>query len=143
MMTDYHAHGTCSCGAINIRLSLPDPIGNYQPRQCDCDFCMQRGVNYLSDPKGQLFIDNTKPLTIDQHGSQQAQFLSCSHCDQLVAVIIDCEEGIKGAFNASLLNKTYTLQQAVTVSPKKLSATEKKARWLKLWLTVTLATPLL
>lgn len=140
-MADYQVTGTCRCGGVGVHLSLPSPIEQFQPRQCDCDFCMQRGVNYLSHPEGHLFIDNTQPLHIDQQGSKQAKFLSCTQCHDLIAVIIEDEQEIKGAFNVSLLNKTHHLASAITVSPKKLSATEKKARWRDIWFTVTLKTP--
>jgi len=129
--------GQCGCGAVKIKLTLPNTLGDYAARACDCDYCIERNVAYVSDPTGSLEITSDENLKVDQHGSEQAKFLSCKHCNEMIAVTYEFDDLVKGAANANLLSEVDTMKQAEVVSPKLLSATEKVTRWRKLWLDVT------
>jgi len=128
--------GICSCGEVELILSLPKPLKHYQPRACDCDFCTERGISYISDPDGQLTIVSDHSLKVLKQGSEQAQFLRCPNCPDVVAVTYDDAQTVKGAINASLLSDKDTLQDATSASPKQISGQEKLMRWRQLWLNV-------
>ena len=129
--------GLCKCGSVTFTLILPNDIGSYTPRACDCDYCTNRNASYLSDPQAELYIQSNKPLKKEAQGSEQANFLSCSNCNTLVGVVCSFDTGLKGAVNATLLTKEYQLQSPVTVSPKLLSPDEKLERWEGIWLKVS------
>ena len=128
----------CHCGNAQLELSLPADLSSYTPRACDCDFCVKRTISYLSDPKGNLTIKSDVKLLAHHHGSNQASFLSCDQCDDVVAVVCKINNQLRGAVNATLLNGLAVMKPSQIVSPKSLSADQKIERWHKLWLTVVI-----
>jgi hypothetical protein len=129
-------NGQCSCGAIQFHLELPASLNQYHPRACDCDFCVANNIQYLSDPKGTLFLSPSALQNFQRQGSGQAAFITCQNCKNIVAAISHFDDKIKGAVNAQLLAQKAELAEPQTVSPKYLSAEEKRERWLTLWLNV-------
>jgi hypothetical protein len=129
----YEYSGSCACGRVSISISLPDRLDTYAPRACDCDFCVDRSISYLSDPGGSLEIRSDLPLKPLTQGSEQAKFLSCTACGSVFAVIGTFNSGLKGAVNAGFLNDRNQLQKSVSVSPRLLSPAQKIERWEKLW----------
>jgi hypothetical protein len=132
-MMQYEYSGNCRCGRLSINISLPQTLNNYTPRACDCGFCRERGIRYLSDSGGMLEIVHGQPVESLQQGSLQARFLCCSECGTVVAAVCDFESGLKGAVNAGLLDQADQLRPSVPVSPKRLGPDEKIARWETLW----------
>ena len=130
--------GSCGCQSVNLKLALPMAIAQYSPRKCDCDFCMERDIRYLSDPQGKLNITSNTKLLMQKQGSEQASFVTCSQCKDVVAAVIDGETGLIGAANGTLMDDARELKTATTVSPKKLAAEDKVARWLTVWQPVTI-----
>jgi len=132
-------NGACQCGGVEFSVRLPRPLGEYSPRACDCDFCTTRGLAYLSDPAGSAEIISKVDLWKTTQGSEQAQFLSCVNCNDIVAVVYLFPVGLKGAVNASLISSEEAPQSAIAVSPKLLKPAEKLERWDTAWLLVTVA----
>lgn len=134
--------GTCHCNQIELSLSLPDPLSSYSPRACDCDFCSQNDVLFLSDPAGSLDIISTISLAHVQQDSGQAEFISCVNCEQVVAVITYTNDNLRGAINADCLHDAHLLASPMPVSSAQSSgAADKKARWRKAWMPVSLSEP--
>lgn len=131
--------GHCNCRAISIKMRLSRPLADYQPRQCDCDFCTQRGILYLSDVDGFIAITVKTPVVVLTQGSQQAEFLQCTHCQTVVAVKYQTEKICLGAVNVALFSERSLMQQPLPVSPKQLPASEKLQRWLQLWTPLQLS----
>jgi len=125
--------GTCRCGAVSWNIQLPQPPASYAPRRCDCDFCTARHLLYLSDPNGQLHISANSALARIRQGSEQAEFLACSHCQTVVAVCYQEAKISVGAINASLLQPQSQFAAPVTVQPRLLAADTKTERWKQLW----------
>lgn len=132
-------NGSCQCGQTTFVLSLPHPLKCYAPRACDCDFCVPRNINWLSDPNGALTISPQANLEFAQHGSNQAQFWACSNCKTVVAVTHHSDDNrLIGAVNASRLQEGQQCKSPQKVSPKKLSGDRKAERWSKIWMPVVL-----
>lgn len=125
--------GSCQCNRIEVKIELTQEIDNYAPRACDCDFCMAHNAQYISDPKGQITISPKDHLVVKKHGSEQAEFHLCSQCNTLVAVTCNFDSGLKGALNSVNLAQYTKAQTSTSVSPKLLSADEKKSRWEHIW----------
>ena len=130
--------GQCDCGDINCRLTLPNTLSTFHPRQCDCDYCKARNLSYLSDPEGKVVIIHKGEISVEHQGSGQANFLHCLSCKTLIAVTVETENGIKGAINSGVLALANQLLTPLPVSPKLLSKDEKRERWQSLWLEVQL-----
>ena len=149
--TTYRYQGHCECGTVRFQLSLPEPLPQYDPRACDCDFCQQRRAQYLSDINGQLEINSAPAMKVLTQGSGQANFLCCSHCDELIAVScsfnIDDQYLSKGTLNLSeqqqrRLQPSSSCRTAKPVSPKTLSAEEKLLRWQSVWMPISISNSL-
>ena len=128
--------GKCKCNKVVFSLELPTKLEEYSPRACDCDFCTQHNLSYLSHPKGNLSIDYQGEFTIIRQGSEQAKFLSCSSCGVIVGAVYQFKKELKGAVNANLLNDCKKLLPSSVISPKHLETAEKLVRWESLWLKV-------
>jgi len=129
-------HGQCQCGQIRFQIELPKRLNHYQPRACDCDFCVTRNVQYLSDSKGKIFLSKQDMAFAQQQGDYQAQFVTCENCGSIVAATYHQKNEVKGAVNAQLLADRSLLAEPLKVSPKLLSAEEKVNRWRELWMIV-------
>ncbi|CAA0107413.1 GFA family protein [Zhongshania aliphaticivorans] len=134
----YKSLGSCPCENVNFSVTLPQALEHYRPRKCDCDFCRHHNASYLSDPNGRLDITSSVTLRASKQGSEQASFLSCPHCQALIAVVYAFPTGLKGAINTALLANPKLLQVAVDVSPKNLSRNDKRIRWNETWFTVSI-----
>lgn len=129
----YQYSGQCSCSSVNVTLELPRELNVYAPRACDCEFCTSRQIEYLSHPDGLLNIKSINALDYQKQGSEQAVFITCQTCKDVIAAAIDLENKVIGALNATLLTDYHQLQNAEVVSPKLLTANEKIDRWKTVW----------
>lgn len=125
--------GGCTCGSVWLHLSLPEVLPTYAARACNCDYCSSRGIAWVSDPAGNLVINSEVALSVSKQGSNQASFLACSQCDDVVAVTVESKVGRIGAMNATLLMEYDLMSAAQATSPQSLSAEEKVVRWERLW----------
>lgn len=126
--------GGCHCGNIEVDVSLSRPPEAYNPRACDCNFCMKYGAAYLSDREGGLRIHVKDPRRLSRYrqGSGQAEFLVCSQCGVLVAGSYQDAGRTIGAVNSQVIKGTRFGEKAI-VSPKKLGPDDKTKRWKDVW----------
>ncbi len=135
-----HYMGSCKCRAVSLAVFLPVSIENYEPRKCDCDFCVTHNLSYISDPKGKLTVQFDGKLANQKQGSEQATFLTCNNCETIVAAVCEFEGKLRGAINSNLLDNNNKLMKPISVSPKKLSPSEKVKRWEEVWFHVSVNT---
>ncbi len=128
--------GACHCGNLRLELTLTRAAGEYNPRACDCDFCTRHAAAWLSDPQGALRIriqDSAKTARYRQ-GNELAEFLLCTHCGSLAAVLYKNDAGaLFAAVNARTLDGGQDFGAAQPVSPKQLSGDAKIKRWQEVW----------
>lgn len=126
--------GGCHCGNIEVDVSLPRPSEAYNPRACDCDFCMKHAAAYLSDREGGLRIRVKDPRLLSRYrqGSGQAEFLVCANCGVLVGVSYQESGRTIGAVNSQVLG-AVRFGEKTPVSPKKLGPDDKTKRWKDVW----------
>ena len=131
----YKLTGACHCGNIHLQLELSQPLADYSPRACDCDFCRKHGAAYLSDPHGslQITVSDADGLGKYRHGSQLADFVFCTRCGVLVGVLYQDGSRLYGTMNCAALHQAEALGTPVSVSPRLLVSGEKTARWSALW----------
>ena len=141
-MTGYRLSRGCACGNVQVLADLSMAVEGYQPRRCDCDFCMQHGAAYLSDPAGTLHITVQNPGRISRYrqGNQLADFLICSSCQELICVVYTEASGKQLAtLNVQPCLSQHAFAEPQMVSPKQLNAAEKTARWSTLWFPLQLS----
>lgn len=127
--------GSCYCENIILDANLSAPPKTYQPRACDCQFCIKHGAEYISDSRGTLEIhvknvDWLKKFRQSDKGT--ADFLHCTNCGVLVGVIYQEGEKLYGAMNRLVIDNA-SFGEKQNVSPKRLSTQEKVSRWKEVW----------
>lgn len=127
--------GGCHCGNLRLAISLSRTPQTYQPRACDCEFCTRHAAAYISDAQGSLAIHvkDASRLARYRQGSGQAEFLLCSDCGVLAAVIHESEGRRYGAVNARAFGGGESFGTPQPASPKTLSSAQKIARWQEVW----------
>lgn len=127
--------GGCHCGNLRLEMGLRRAPDSYAPRVCDCDFCVKHAAAYISDPEGSLSlkVEDASRLTRYRQGSGQAEFLLCTGCGVLAAVVYEEAGRRYGAANARAFQGGEPFGAAQAVSPKQLGAAEKSARWQSVW----------
>lgn len=135
-MARHTLQGSCHCGRLALRYETAQAPAATSPRACDCSFCRKHGAAYLSDPNGALSIFEGESGSRCEYrqGSENARFQVCTHCGVLVAVLFEHEGRLYGAINARCLNGDARFANDVDVSPQRLSAEAKIARWLQAWI---------
>ena len=133
--TLYKEHAQCHCGNISADAWFQQPVSNYIPRACDCDFCVKHGAAYISDPQGRLAvrIANQADTSVYKQGSGLVDLLICSVCGVLVAVTYECKGRLIGGLNSRTLQNRDHLQPPCAASPKLLPDDEKISRWETIW----------
>ena len=130
----YHHKGHCRCAKVSLEFHSSKDLPDQSPRQCDCDYCASHGKPILlSDPDGQLVVTSSQAVTKETQGSGQAQMLFCPSCGNMLGASLKNDSQIIGVVNGALLDEVNRLPSAQIVSPKKLSADEKRSRWLSIW----------
>ncbi|WP_262690874.1 GFA family protein [Kordiimonas aestuarii] len=128
--------GGCYCGNISVRLDTEKAPDLLTPRACDCDFCTGHGASWVSDPDAHLEIEiqNEAAINLFEQGSKSARFWLCQRCGVLTCVTCDVDGERRAAVNVRALSDRSSFPPPTSVSPKALSADEKKARWSDVWI---------
>jgi hypothetical protein len=111
-----------------------DPA-SYQPRACDCSFCRKHGAAYVTDANGKVTISVKEKSELRKHrnGSELADFLICKRCGVLIGGVFEDGGRRCATININAIDGNEDFGQPVPVSPKTLSAEQKKSRWQELW----------
>ncbi len=133
-MTEEHVYtGRCHCGDATLAFKTSVAARDLRPRACDCSFCNKHGAAYVSDPRGSLAIGSEGEIVEYRQGSGSARFLLCARCGVLLAALYDDGERTYGAVNAGCV-EGVAFGEKQTVSPRELSAQEKRDRWKQVWI---------
>ena len=127
--------GGCHCGHVRVEFGTDIAPADFNPRACDCAFCMKHGASYISDPRGSLSIQVQGLDTINEYrqGTGSARFLVCRGCGVLVAVMFDGAAGSFGAVNSRCIEGDAVFGAPQAVSPQRLDGEEKRRSWEQLW----------
>ncbi len=72
-------YATCHCGAVRLRLTLPNGIEN--PRRCDCSMCRRRGAVVASVVLANLeVVEGEDMLGVYQFNTKTAKHYFCTRC---------------------------------------------------------------
>jgi hypothetical protein len=89
----------------------------------------------VSDPHGSLAIHIKDPALSSRYhqGHGVTDFLICSNCGVLVAVLHRSDECLYAAINANAIGGSTGFGAEQPVSPKALNDIQKIERWRDLW----------
>ena len=120
-------YGRCHCGSLTLRYTTALEPSQVSPRACDCSYCIRQGAMYVSDPQGRLELDEGGHRY--RQGEQRADFVSCSTCAVLLAVVFEK----RGAVNVRCLERFAEFGVPQVVSPQSLSPDQRLQRWEANW----------
>ncbi len=84
--------GSCNCNRWQVGVNVTKPLGNFNPRVCDCNYCQNNPSAIISDPD--MVIDFFGgEITINQNGDQLANFY---YCGDLLAVGCHLNDQLRG-----------------------------------------------
>lgn len=128
--------GSCYCGNITVTVTTDEPFTAITPRACDCNYCTMHGATWASVPDAVLEIEiqNEAAINLFQQGSGAARFWLCQRCGVVPAATCDIDGSRRGVVNTNCMLERKQFPAAHQVSPKKLSADEKKDRWSDIWI---------
>ncbi|MCF2869939.1 GFA family protein [Octadecabacter sp. G9-8] len=70
---------TCHCRAVELAVTLAEPVSN--ARRCNCDFCAKRGAAVVFANQGDVdVIKGANDLSLYLWGTRQTQHYFCRHC---------------------------------------------------------------
>jgi len=127
--------GQCSCGKIEVVVETAIDFKQLVPRSCDCDSCRSLPLPAAMVSDTALDISIVKEgggLQTRKNGSDQASFLHCKCCGQLLAVGVNIDGRYRGAVNAFLF-QNINFCEAIPIQPRLLSKDEKIKRWNQIW----------
>lgn len=126
--------GSCKCKKWKVVVSVAAPLGSFNPRVCDCDYCESHPSAVISDPRMVIeLIGVDEDLVVNANGARIAGFYHCNGCGDFLAVGCEINGRLRGAANALLLDRRDSLGEPVKIQPRLLSSAEKLARWGTLW----------
>lgn len=135
----YHHKGRCRCGLVSLDFESAKDLPDHSPRQCDCDYCASHGKPILlSDPAGHLTVTSSKPVARETQGSEQAEMLFCPDCGNMLGASLKDIGRTIGVVNGALLDEVKRSPVPQIVSPRKLSAEDKRTRWRSIWTPTTI-----
>ncbi len=74
-----HHKASCHCGAVVLRLHLPDGI--VSPRRCDCSICRRKGAIVASVPLAAIeILQGHAELKLYEFNTKTAKHFFCSVC---------------------------------------------------------------
>ncbi|WP_434360306.1 hypothetical protein NF212_07615 [Parasalinivibrio latis] len=135
-----NSSGNCRCNSVSLHVSAEIDFSELNPRRCDCDYCREKPAALISHPTMEVEVGvPLNSMKAEQNGDRLATFYRCKTCDDLIVVGAKIDGEWRGAVNGELLSCRSELGDDVAISPKKLSPSEKQARWKKLWAKIITA----
>lgn len=127
--------GGCHCGNISYAAEMPNVPSGYNPRACDCRFCVSHGALYVSDSKGSLIIRIRNESEVSKYrlGSKIADFLICKKCGVLTNVCYQEDGCLYGSINVRSAGDYSGFGDSRVAQLQELSDEERIERWKKYW----------
>lgn len=125
--------GGCKCNNIEIIWHTVDR--SLVPRECQCDYCVDKGVSYVSKSGTQVEVQirDEDLHHVHQQGTLSAKFHECINCGELVFVTVEIEEELYCSLNANCIQNPFEFGASVKMQLYNQTAAEKRNRWRENW----------
>jgi hypothetical protein len=112
-----HLRGSCHCGNIEFTLFTEKSANDLVPRRCSCSMCRRHGASYISDPAARLVLRCANPslLSLYRLGHGTAQWVICSRCGVLTAVLCEIDDRLRAVVRVqSMVEHTFLAPETPT-----------------------------
>jgi hypothetical protein len=125
--------GSCKCN--NIEIIWHNVDRSLVPRECQCDYCVAKGVSYVSKSGTRVEVQIRKENLhhIHQQGTMSAKFHECMSCGELVFVTAEIEEELYCSLNASCIKNPFEFGASIKMQLHNQTETERRRRWRENW----------
>ena len=137
--------GSCHCGNVEFTLFTDKSTDDLVPRRCSCSMCRRHGASYISDPGARLALRyrDRSLLSVYRFGHATAQWLICSRCGVLTAVLCEIEGRLRAVVRVqSMVGHAFRASEVLTDFESE-SVAERLKRRARTWIgTVDVSHPL-
>jgi hypothetical protein len=141
----HELRGSCHCGNVEFTLVTNKEVDGFVPRRCSCSMCRRHGASYISDPEARLamrYRDGSQ-LSLYRLGHQTAQWVICSRCGVLTAVLCEIEGRLRAVVRVQSMVEHSFSQPEVVTNFESETIEERLRRRARSWIgTVTVSPPL-
>ena len=125
--------GGCKCNNIEILWHSVDQ--SLVPRECQCDYCLSKGVSYVSKSgtRVEITIHKENMHNVHQQGTMSAEFHECKNCGELVFVSAEIEGELYCSLNSGCIKNPPGFNAPVKMQLYNQTETERKNRWRQNW----------
>lgn len=137
--------GSCHCGNVEFTLFTEKNVDVFVPRRCSCSMCRRHGASYISDPGARLALGyrDRSLLSIYNFGHGTSQWMICSKCGVLTAVLCEIEGRLRAVVRVQSMVEHSFPRTEVSTDFESESVAERLERRAKTWIgTVNLSPPL-
>ena len=137
--------GSFHCGNVEFTRFTEKRSDELVPRRCSCTMCRRHGASYISDPGARLTLRYRDPslLSVYRFGHGTAQWVICSRCGVLTAVLSEIDNRLRAVVRAqSMLEHSFAATETPTDFDGE-SVAERLERRARTWIgTVEVCPPL-
>ena len=137
--------GSCHCENIEFTLFTEKSADDLMPRRCSCSMCRRHGASYISDPGARLALRYHDPslLSVYRFGHGTAQWIICSRCGVLTAVLCEIDDRLHAVVRVQSLLEHAFLAPDTPTDFEAESVAERLDRRARTWIgTVEVSPPL-
>jgi hypothetical protein len=137
--------GSCHCGNVEFTLFTEKNVDGFTPRRCSCSMCRRHGASYISDPNARLALRyrDGSLLSVYRFGHRTAQWIICSRCGVLTAVLWEIEGRLRAVARVQAMVEHAFPGPEVSTDFESESVAERLERRARTWIgTVTVSPPL-
>lgn len=137
--------GSCHCGNVEFTLFTEKSADKLVPRRCSCSMCRRHGASYISDPSARLALryGDRSLLSVYRFGHGTAQWIMCSRCGVLMAVVCEIEGRLRAVVRVQSMVEHAFVAPEVSTDFESESVTQRLARRARTWIgTVDVSPPL-
>ena len=137
--------GSCHCGNVEFTLFTEKSADELVPRRCSCSMCRRHGASYISDPAARLALRYRDPslLSIYRFGHRTSQWIICSKCGVLTAVLCEIEGRLRAVARVQSMVAHTVLAPEIVTDFEAESVADRLGRRMQSWIgTVEVSPPL-
>lgn len=137
--------GSCHCGNVEFTLFTEKNVDGFTPRRCSCSMSRRHGASYISDPNARLALSyrDRSLLSVYRFGHGTAQWIICSRCGVLTAVLCEIEGRLRAVARVQAMVEHAFPGPEVSTDFESESVAERLERRAGTWIgTVTVFPPL-
>ena len=138
-------NGGCHCGNVDFTVATDRDLDSFVPRRCSCSMCRKHAASYISDPEARLTLRyrDVSKLSLYRFGHGTAQWVICSRCGVLVAVLCEIEGCLHAVIRVQSITTNFHPRPEIVTNFDAETVDERLGRRERTWIGTVTASPAL